>query len=102
MPGGAPRVIYVDVALETSNNLHVTSVVPLMNDRARSKLFINHKNKSPDMNFRYVFSEYIKFQSQVSPISSYFGILHGMLNFHDKVHVYVLAYLNYIPVYREM
>ena len=68
LPGGAPRVIYVDVALETSINVHVTFVVSLINGRAPSKLFINHKNKSPDMNLRYVLSEYVAFKMLAPPI----------------------------------
>ena len=60
---------------ETSNNLHVTSVEPLLYGRARSQSFINDENKSPDMNLQYVFYEYVDFQSQVLPISSYTGIL---------------------------
>ena len=53
---------------ETSNNVHVTSVVSLLHGRARSQSFTNDENKSPDMNLQYVFSEYVDFQSQVPPI----------------------------------
>ena len=60
---------------ETSSNVHVTSVVSLLNGRAPSKLFINHKNESPDMNLRHVFSEYVDFPILAPPITSYYGIL---------------------------
>ena len=75
MRGGAPRVIYVDVALETGNNVNATSVVSFINGGARSKLFIKYKNKLPGMDLRYVFSEYVDFQMLAPPISSYSGIL---------------------------
>ncbi len=60
---------------ETSIDLHVTSVVPLLYGRAQSQLLIADGNKSPDMNLQYVLSEYVDFKSQVPPISSYTGIL---------------------------
>ena len=60
---------------ETSISVHVTSVVPLLHDRARSQSFITDENKSPHMNLLYAFSEYFDFQILVPSISSCTGLL---------------------------